>query len=373
MISRRRVSVLTIFLILSIFLTLFLGPVSISNSLTNEIDDLISVLQNSNDWKQREKAAIALGKLRNNKAVGALIEALNFSQVKKSIWKGEIDSASSTRKQAVIALGNIGDKKAVKPLIAMVYTEQDPKVKMHIAVTLGKLGDRKAIPALTFLLNDPSWRVASKARNAIKKISEKIPRKTSVPPKKTSEQAFSFRKWIYHIAQSWFPPIILVVFLFIVIIVLLSIVFSVYAEKPAEFFKRFSALASGVVICAFLLSPHGELILNEIAEGLNFSKPYLFLFSFICGVCLVAFLDIIKRTAKESAGICIFIIIVSTATGINAIFYFKSESLRTLSSIISFGGILGALIYLSLFFRFIEDKEGKSKWQSFIKNLIQRT
>ena len=100
---------------------------------TGDINGLINQLKN-NDRNVQKKAAEALGKIRDKKAVDPLIVAL-----KDEDWQ--------VREEAVLALGRIGDKRAVEPLIAGLEDE-DGNVRERTAYALGNIGDKRAAEPL---------------------------------------------------------------------------------------------------------------------------------------------------------------------------------------------------------------------------------
>jgi len=102
-------------------------------------------------------AAMALGKIRDIRAVGPLIEALKI----KTRLRGAEGSAST-------ALAEIGEP-AVEPLIAMLKDSND-NVRVLAIISLGDIGDDRAVEPLIHTLKDNNKGVRSFVAKALKKI-----------------------------------------------------------------------------------------------------------------------------------------------------------------------------------------------------------
>lgn len=89
------------------------------------------------DWHVRLRTVEALGILKSQTAVPALLDHLNQ----------EPDTA--VRQDMIRALGEIGDVRAVPPLLALL---DDRRVKRQVIDALGKLGDPAPIPALIHII-----------------------------------------------------------------------------------------------------------------------------------------------------------------------------------------------------------------------------
>ncbi|MHA1202381.1 MAG: HEAT repeat domain-containing protein [Candidatus Heimdallarchaeaceae archaeon] len=154
----------------------------------------------SNPVKLRIGAAMALGKIKNENAVGVLIEALTTQEDSSSVFMNRLalESAAArvigasdpnaakqfvdltqktfehteVRGWVAIALGDQGDEKAVEPLIHVLKND-DPFLKIFAAGALGKIGDKRAIKPLQKLLkkeNKPEIKEA--IEEALEKLSK---------------------------------------------------------------------------------------------------------------------------------------------------------------------------------------------------------
>jgi len=130
-----------------------------------EMEGLIRALKDS-DEGVRERAAKALGKIRDKRAVEPLIEALK-------------DSEWSVRREAAKALGEIGDGRAVEPLIKALDAA-DASVQIEAAEALHKIGNERADEALKHkrvverlirAFKDSDKYVRGNAAKALKKIA----------------------------------------------------------------------------------------------------------------------------------------------------------------------------------------------------------
>lgn len=119
------------------------------------VESLINALHNK-DKDVRKKAAVALGKIKDKRAVKPLISLLK-------------DNNRIVRKAAADSLGKIKDKGSTKLLIALL-SDEDDNIRKRVAVALGKLEDTKAVGALISALNDENYDVRDEAAKALKKI-----------------------------------------------------------------------------------------------------------------------------------------------------------------------------------------------------------
>ncbi|UYP46691.1 hypothetical protein NEF87_002976 [Candidatus Lokiarchaeum ossiferum] len=97
----------------------------------------------------RETAARALGKLGDIDAILGLIHAL-------------YDTSNAVREEAAKSLGDLEDSAASKSLISVFKKEQDPSVKIAMAIALGRI-EGNSPPSTSFVLANPAMRVLSKA------------------------------------------------------------------------------------------------------------------------------------------------------------------------------------------------------------------
>jgi ribosomal protein L7/L12 len=125
---------------------------------------LIVALEQIDDYSVRVRAATALGKLGDARAV----EALGVAVKDDDEWP--------VRQQAAKALGELGDAQAVEPLIVAIKEKKDDysyEVQMAAAAALAKLGDARAVEALADVLTDDGeWPVRKAAAQALGEIGD---------------------------------------------------------------------------------------------------------------------------------------------------------------------------------------------------------
>jgi len=128
---------------------------------SQRIIDLQHKLQDKN-WHVRMRAARALGKTWNPKAVEPLIQALKN------------DEEWAVRVEAAKAFGKIKDPRAVEPLIQALKNDESADVRSAVAYVLGDIGDARALDALTQAVEDKDWFVRRAAKIAIEQIQKKL-------------------------------------------------------------------------------------------------------------------------------------------------------------------------------------------------------
>jgi len=109
---------------------------------------------------ERRKAAIALGRIGDVKAVEPLITALKSK-----------DEDQTVRLLATRALGKITDVRAIDPLIEALSDENE-EIRMMAAEALGKLGDAQAVEPLVEALQDEDKYVREYAVGALGEIGD---------------------------------------------------------------------------------------------------------------------------------------------------------------------------------------------------------
>ena len=165
-------------------------------SADSELGDLINALKD-NDAGVRLKAAEALGKLADARAVDPLIEALRYDEDgdvrQKAAWAlGQIDDSRTidplsyasvkdaqgyVRVEAYDALqkstvgGNKVDARSVDPIIGALKDE-DQGVRYRAAEALGQIKNTTAVDALIEALNDEDGDVRQKAAWALGQIDD---------------------------------------------------------------------------------------------------------------------------------------------------------------------------------------------------------
>ena len=122
------------------------------------VDPLINALKDEYE-SMRWKAAEALGRMGDNRAVDPLINAL---------W----DEHEFVRRKAAEALGRIENVRAIEPLIEALK-DKDAGVRGSVAEALGRIGDVKAIAPLTEAVNDESIYVRRIAKRTLEEIKAK--------------------------------------------------------------------------------------------------------------------------------------------------------------------------------------------------------
>jgi HEAT repeat protein len=123
---------------------------------------LISLLKEETSIQFREGACGILGKLEAKEAVDVLIDCLN-------------DPDDGVIYYAALALGDIRDTKAVKPIIRKLNRKQsDPLFRSELIIALGNIGDDLAVvPLINVLRNDEDRFVRHKAALALGKLKNK--------------------------------------------------------------------------------------------------------------------------------------------------------------------------------------------------------
>jgi HEAT repeat protein len=122
------------------------------------VEPLIKALNNS-DRLVRMYVVEALCKIGDSRAVEPLIKALN-------------DSDRLVRYLAATALCKIDDSRVVEPLIAVARSTDNITVRRDVVEALCKIGDSRAVEPLTRALNDTSESVRKSVTEAVKKIED---------------------------------------------------------------------------------------------------------------------------------------------------------------------------------------------------------
>src|SRR6266849_7385259 len=127
---------------------------------TGFVNDLVKVYQTSHseDPRVRRYLALTMGQLGDPRAVPALVEGLNDTEIDNQIYN-------------MWALGSIGDSSAV-PDITRKLEAQDPAIRRTAAYVLGALKDPRAIHDLKIALNDSSEDVRWNAAIALAQLND---------------------------------------------------------------------------------------------------------------------------------------------------------------------------------------------------------
>ena len=124
------------------------------------VNDLVKVYQTSRaeDPRVRRYLALTMGHLGDSRAVPALVEGLNDTDIDNQIYN-------------MWAIGSIGDPSAV-PDVAKKLEAQDPAIRRTAAYVLGALKDPRAIHDLSIALNDSSEDVRWNAAIALAQLND---------------------------------------------------------------------------------------------------------------------------------------------------------------------------------------------------------
>lgn len=131
---------------------------------TNAVPALLSVLK-APEWRVRRSTARALGRIGDPRAIDPLIEVLNENMTDPNLSEG--------RRCAIDAFVNLKSEKVVPVLLHMLThnpgRDESERIDYTTALlaALGEQGDERAIPILAKFLDD---RAGSQAAGAIGKI-----------------------------------------------------------------------------------------------------------------------------------------------------------------------------------------------------------
>ncbi|HVD32128.1 MAG TPA: HEAT repeat domain-containing protein, partial [Gemmatimonadales bacterium] len=121
------------------------------------VDPLIAVLNGSSRQPARAWAANVLGEVRAQRAFPSLVRSLG-------------DPEDEVRAKAATALGRLGDRRAVGYLLEQLLTDPAPFVRVRIASALGQFGGPEVIDRLVRALGDPAWWVRMRSVEALEQI-----------------------------------------------------------------------------------------------------------------------------------------------------------------------------------------------------------
>ena len=151
---------------------------------------LIGVLKHFGSWQLRYEAAEALGKIKDPRIVGPLIEALNDRNARvreaaakslKEVGEPAVEPLLASLRdenqdvcfKAIVLLGEIGDSRAVEPLVGVLKHFELWAMRFEAARSLGMINDPRAIGPLTEALYDKDEYVREGAEGALKEITGK--------------------------------------------------------------------------------------------------------------------------------------------------------------------------------------------------------
>lgn len=118
---------------------------------------LITVLNDGSPQPARAWAANVLGEVRAQRAFPALVRLLN-------------DPEDEVRAKAATALGRLGDRRAVGYLLEHLVTDPAPFVRARIAASLGQFGGPEVTDRLVRALGDRAWWVRMRSVQALEQI-----------------------------------------------------------------------------------------------------------------------------------------------------------------------------------------------------------
>lgn len=125
------------------------------------IPALINLLRDE-DWRVREAAASALGKLKATASVVALLEVIQFGR------SGPFSGGNTTAfMQAIREIGP-----AAVPVLIDALSDDDWRMRLTIINLLGDIGDTDAVPVLVGMLRDAEWRVRWRAADALGRLAD---------------------------------------------------------------------------------------------------------------------------------------------------------------------------------------------------------
>jgi HEAT repeat protein len=121
------------------------------------VEPMIAFLDETTRHPARAWAANILGELKSPRGFPALVRALN-------------DLDDEVRAKAAAALGRLGDRRAVTYLLDHLLTDPAPFVRARIAGSLGQFSDTEVIDRLVRALGDPAWWVRMRSVEALEQI-----------------------------------------------------------------------------------------------------------------------------------------------------------------------------------------------------------
>jgi HEAT repeat protein len=121
------------------------------------VEPMIAFLEETTQHPARAWAANILGEVRATRAFPALVRALD-------------DLDDEVRAKAAAALGKLDDHRAVTYLLDHLLTDPAPFVRARIAGALGQFNDAEVIDTLVRALGDPAWWVRMRSVEALEQI-----------------------------------------------------------------------------------------------------------------------------------------------------------------------------------------------------------
>ena len=113
-------------------------------------------------------------------------------------WEGDL-----VRERAAWALGRIRDGRLVEPLLEAL-SDGDWRVRAYAAWALAKSGDARAVPGLLAALQDPVWRLRAMAAYALQEIGD--PAARAAMTRALSDEAWQVRHGAVHYLARFADP-----------------------------------------------------------------------------------------------------------------------------------------------------------------------
>jgi HEAT repeat protein len=105
----------------------------------------------------RSNAALIIGEMGNESAIGPLIEVLESGKEAEGRRKDSLNANADVRKSTVLALGGIGGTEAARALTGVLNDNGETiEVRMAAASALGNIGSPEAVNALNIILDNQS-------------------------------------------------------------------------------------------------------------------------------------------------------------------------------------------------------------------------
>ncbi|MFW9935936.1 MAG: HEAT repeat domain-containing protein [Candidatus Thorarchaeota archaeon] len=127
-------------------------------STQKKIEQLAKILQTHPDSKERARAVLELGAMRN----GPAYEALGIAM---------LDSSPDVRKAVVQSFEEVGADWVLAPVLIRLRSN-DPGARMVACRELGRLGDTEAVLPLINRLNDANFQVRVAAAYALGQLGD---------------------------------------------------------------------------------------------------------------------------------------------------------------------------------------------------------
>ncbi|NHJ48114.1 MAG: HEAT repeat domain-containing protein [Asgard group archaeon] len=166
----------------------------------SDIKPLVSKLANANNSKEKLKIILELGELKEEKALRTLFQLLSTeddNKIKSHVADAIIkiggskavdfsikllrDASWVTRMKAAEILGELKDKKATNALIRTLKTDKEASVREWTVIGLGEIGDKKAVRVIIqTMMTEQNWQIRKESALALGKIKDKRAKKSLV-------------------------------------------------------------------------------------------------------------------------------------------------------------------------------------------------